>query len=92
MDTCSPNLVNVGLLLRGAKFFHRGHRTLFVAAERKLEGLGIWLIDTYNDEFRELFSAGPVIPCGDMHQSLTDALVYLLIMQVSLVDLLDLFM
>jgi len=38
--------------------------------------------------FVNFFSAGPVIPCGDMRQSLIDALVYLLIMQVSLVDLL----
>ena len=26
-------------------------------------------------EFRELWSGGPMIPCGDMHQSFTDALV-----------------
>jgi len=26
-------------------------------------------------EFRELWSGGPVIPCGDMHQSFTDTLV-----------------
>jgi len=26
-------------------------------------------------EFRELYSEGPVIPCGDMRQSSTDALV-----------------
>ena len=26
-------------------------------------------------EFREIWSWGPVIPCGDMHQSFTDAIV-----------------
>jgi len=27
-------------------------------------------------KFRELWSKGPAIPCGDMHQSFTDALVH----------------
>jgi len=27
-------------------------------------------------EFRELWSGGPAMPCGDMHQSFIDALVF----------------
>jgi len=51
-------------------------RTLFVGARRNLTALGVWPIETYSlHEFRELCSVDPVIPCGDMHQCFTGALV-----------------
>jgi len=62
-------------------------RTFFIYwSRRNLAVLGVWPIDTYSPEFRELtpmwsgvkdyrsYFGSPVIPCGDMHQSFTDAL------------------
>jgi len=59
-------------------FPQRISRTHFVAAQRNLVTLVVWLwpIETYLfPEFRKLWSGDPVIPFGDMHQSFTDTLV-----------------
>jgi len=54
--------VNFGLLFQGADFFHKGYLTH-----------EIW--PKLIPEFCELWSGVPVIPCGDMHQFFTRALV-----------------
>jgi len=72
--------VNVGLLFREQTFYTRDIlRTLFVGAQQNLAALGPDLANgNLFPEFRELWSLrGPVsvIPCGNIHQSFTDALV-----------------
>jgi len=39
-----------------------------------LAALGVWLMETFPN-FVNFGPLGPVIPCGDMHLSFTDALV-----------------
>ena len=70
----SPILMHFGLLLWQHKFLTAdiSSRTLRVGGWRNLAPLGVWPIDTYPPNF-----VGPVIPCVDMHQSFTDALVCL---------------
>ena len=43
----------------------------FVGAQRNLAALGGLANRNLFPEFRELCSGGPVIPCGDIHQSFT---------------------
>jgi len=80
MDTYSysPNLVNFGLLFRGGDF-DSGYLA-YCLSERD----EIWrrwrsgqskLIPRILGECQELWFWGPVIPCGDTHQSFTDTLV-----------------
>ena len=67
---------NLGLLFRGAKFFHNDLTHFLSECEQiwQLGGSGqVKLIP----KFRELWSGGSMIPCGNMHQSFTDALVKL---------------
>jgi len=68
---------NFGLLFRGAKFFHNGHLTHFLSERNE-----IW--PPYGSRQSKLIPRiswtvvgyrGPVIPCGDMHQSFADTLV-----------------
>ena len=50
--------------------------TLFVRKQQNLAMFGFWQRKTHSLKFvNELWSSGPVIPCGDMQQALTDALV-----------------
>jgi len=49
--------------------------TLFVGAQRYLTALWVWPIETYSLNFVNLSPGGPVISCGDIHQSFTDTLV-----------------
>jgi len=46
---------------------------IFVAAQRNLAALERLANRNVFPEFHELWSGGPVIPCGDMHQSFIDA-------------------
>ena len=50
--------------------------TILVVAQRNLAALGGLANGHVLPKFGELRSTGPAIPCGDMHQSFTDALVY----------------
>jgi len=43
-----------------------------------LAWLGVWSMDTF-PEFGALVG-GPVIPCSDMHQSFTDAIVGIIVL------------
>ena len=63
--------MNFGPLFREHKFSTMNISTLFVVMRRKWSALWVWLMDM----FGELRSGGPVMPCGNMHQSFTDALV-----------------
>jgi len=75
IDTYFQNLVNVGLLFRGIHIFHGGYLAHFCRSASKfssVRGIGAWQV--LND-FGELWSGGPAIPCGDLHQSFTDTLV-----------------
>ena len=58
-----------------ATFFHNAYnyRTFFVEARQNLAEIGGLPMETQS--FRALWSGGPVIPCGDMRQSFTDALI-----------------
>ena len=69
--------VNFSLLFRGASFFTTDISHIFVGTR---VGEEIW--QRYGSgqpnlfpEFCELWCVGPMIPCGDMHQSFTDTLV-----------------
>ena len=60
----------------GRKLFPHGiSGTLLVGSRRNLATLGGLANRNLFPEFRELWSRGPVIPCGDMHQFFTDTLV-----------------
>ena len=52
--------------------------TLFVRVWRNLAALEFWLL-TLTVEVGELWSTSPAIPCGDVHQSFTDALVIIIL-------------
>jgi len=76
-----PNLVALGVLVRSISWWillncgplFRRAGTLFVARWRNFAWLGVWPIDTY---FSTFVNFGPgVLPCGDLHQSFTDAIV-----------------
>jgi len=69
--------MNFGLLFRGANFFSQrnGYLAHFCPSATKFGNVGGLAIRHLFAEFRELWSGDPVIPCGDMHQSFTDALV-----------------
>ena len=71
IKTYSPSLA---YFLGSTNFRERISHTLFVGAQRNLATLGVWPIETYSPNFLN-FGWGSVIPCGDMHQSFTDALV-----------------
>jgi len=71
-------MVNFGLqvLSRWAKFFHKGYLTHFCRSATKFGRVNRNLANlNLFPEFCELRSGCPVIPCGDMHQTFTDALV-----------------
>jgi len=67
--------VNFGLLFRGAKFVHNYFLHIFYHSTTKFGRVRGLANRNLFPEFRELWSEGPVIPCGDMHQSFTGALV-----------------
>jgi len=70
--------VNFGLLFHGANFFHKGYLAHFLLERDKIwQGAGQSKLIPL---FRELCSGSPaspvgLIPCIDMHQSFTHALV-----------------
>ena len=53
-------------------FFTTNISHTFVRAQGNLAALGIVTVEIYSPNF---VNVGPVIPCGDMHQSFTDKLV-----------------
>ena len=67
--------VNFGLLFPEAKFSTTDMSHSFCRNATKF--CSVMGLDNRNlfPEFRELWSVGPMIPCGDMHQSFTDTLV-----------------
>jgi len=67
--------VNFNLLFRGAKFSTTDISHSFCRTATKFGSVRGLANRSLFPEFRDLWSAGPVIPCGDMHQSFTDALV-----------------
>jgi len=65
--------MNFCLLFREAKLFNNGYLAHGLSERNEIwPRLGVWPIETYSPNFMNF---GPVIPCGDMHQSFTDALV-----------------
>jgi len=59
----------------GPKFFDSGYLAHYLSARGEIwQRLGLVNRNLFT-EFRELWSGGPVIACGDMHQSFTDTLV-----------------
>jgi len=69
-------MANFGLLFRGTKFSCNGYLAHHFLSQRD-EIWQRWGLASRNllPEFRSLRSRGPVIPCGDMHQSFTSTLV-----------------
>jgi len=67
--------VNFGLLLRGANFSTTDISHTFCQIATKFGNVGDLVNRNFLPEFHELWSAGPVIPCGDMHQFFIDTLV-----------------
>jgi len=67
--------MNFGLIFGAAKFFHNGYLAHFCRSTTKCCRIRGLANRNLFPEFRELWSAGPVIPCGDMHQSFTDTLL-----------------
>ena len=59
----------------GEQFSTTDISRIFCSSERKFGNVGVLANRNVFPEFRELWSGGPVIPCSDMHQSFTDALV-----------------
>jgi len=67
--------VNFGLLFREQIFFTMDISYTFCQSVTKFGDIA-WGLANQNlvPEFREVSSGGPVIPCGDMHQSFTGTL------------------
>ena len=67
--------MNIGPLFRGAQIFDCSYFGHFLSDRHKIVhgyGSGQWTF--LYPEFSELWFWGPAMPCGDMHQSVTDAL------------------
>ena len=59
----------------GAKFFHNGYLAHFCRSTMKFGSVRGLSSRYLLPEFNELWSGGPMIPCGNMHPSFTDTLV-----------------
>jgi len=66
--------VNFNLFYGEQNFSTTDISHIFVGAQRNLPVLGVWRIGTYSP-IRELLPGGPVMSCGDVHQSFTDTVV-----------------
>ena len=68
-------MLNFGLLFQ-EQIFHNGYLTHIRRSATKFDSR-VWPLTNRNlfPKFRELWSGGLIIPCGDMHQSFTGTLV-----------------
>ena len=69
--------MNLGLLFRGVEFSTTDISHTFCRSATKFGNFGRLANRNLFPEFRELWSGGPVILCGDMHQPFTCTLAKL---------------